>query len=275
MIEPAKYNADTRFKFRCHKGVKCFTLCCRNINIVLPPYDIIRIKNRLGMSSADFLKDYTRLEFLGQTQLPVIVLNMLDEKGGQCPFVTTEGCAIYADRPSTCRYYPVGMATSKKKEKTPGEEEDFYFMVRENHCLGFNEEKEWTIGEWRVDQGADKYDEMNKGWMDIILRKKSFGPTAELSKKSLQMFFMVCSDIDRFRDFVLKSSFLKKYDVPPDTLEHIKNDELALLAFGFEWLKSALFGSDAVKLKDGVLQAMVKEIKEKAGEIAAKNVRSD
>ena len=54
-IEPVKYNRDSRFRFKCHKDVKCFTKCCRGINITLSPYDIIRLKNRLNLSSEEFL----------------------------------------------------------------------------------------------------------------------------------------------------------------------------------------------------------------------------
>ena len=49
-IVPERIGADSRFKFKCHKDVKCFTKCCRGINIILTPYDIIRMKNRLGAS---------------------------------------------------------------------------------------------------------------------------------------------------------------------------------------------------------------------------------
>lgn len=270
MIEPTKYTPDSRFRFQCHKGVKCFTLCCRGISIVLPPYDIIRIKNRLKMSSEEFLQKYTKLDFLGQTQLPVISLKMLDEKDERCPFVTPDGCTIYSDRPSTCRYYPIGMTTCKEQNKEGVRKEDFYFMVRENHCLGFQEDKEWTVEEWRKDQGVDIYDEKNRGWMEIILRKKSYGPTAELGKNAIQMFFMVYSDIDKFKQFVFESSFLEKYDIGDETIAKIKRDELELMKFGFDWLKSALFGAEAVKLKDEVLQAKVQDLREKAGQAASK-----
>ncbi len=270
IIEPTQYTPDSRFRFRCHKGVKCFTLCCHSINIVLPPYDIIRIKNRLKMSSEEFLQKYTKLDFLGHTQLPVITLKMLDVEDGRCPFVTPDGCTIYSDRPSTCRYYPVGMTTCKEQNKEGVRKEDFYFMVRENHCLGFQEDKEWTVQEWRKDQGVDIYDEMNRGWMEIILRKKSYGPTAELGKKAIQMFFMVYSDIDRFKRFVFESSFLEKYNISDETIAKIKRDELELMKFGFDWLKSALFGAEAVNLKDEVLQAKVQDLREKAGQAASK-----
>jgi len=59
-IKPVRLSADSKFKFECHKGVKCFTKCCRDINIALTPYDIIRLKNRLQLSSDEFLAMYTQ-----------------------------------------------------------------------------------------------------------------------------------------------------------------------------------------------------------------------
>ena len=50
---------DSRFKFSCQPGVTCFNQCCRDVNILLTPYDVLRLKNRLGISSGEFLKKYT------------------------------------------------------------------------------------------------------------------------------------------------------------------------------------------------------------------------
>jgi hypothetical protein len=52
---------------------------------------------------------------------------------------------------------------------------------------------------------------------------------------------MVSYDIDRFRDFVLESSFLKRYPMDDQTVENIKTDDVALLTYGMTWLKSVLF----------------------------------
>ena len=144
------------------------------------------------------------------------------------------------------------MASFREQEIEPTGE-DFYFMVRESHCLGFDADKEWTVKEWRKDQGAEPYDEINTGWMELMLRKKSFGFQAELSEESRAMFFMVSTNVDKLKRFIFESSFLDKYDVEKDILEQIKTDELALLKFGFDWLQSALFGADKVKLKEKVL----------------------
>jgi hypothetical protein len=52
---------------------------------------------------------------------------------------------------------------------------------------------------------------------------------------------MVSYNIDKFREFVFESTFLRRYPVDAQTLEEIRNDEVALLRFGVRWLTSVLF----------------------------------
>ena len=47
------------FSFQCHSGLACFNKCCRNINLFLYPYDVLRLRKKLGISSDDFLDKYT------------------------------------------------------------------------------------------------------------------------------------------------------------------------------------------------------------------------
>ena len=262
-IEPRKYTPDSRFRFSCHKGMDCYTHCCSDLNIILTPFDIIRMKNRLQLTCDQFLAIYTKPEMLARTKLPVVTLKMLDDDNKSCPFITPEGCIIYEDRPLSCRYYPLGMAAFREQEIQPTGE-DFYFMVREAHCLGFETDNEWSVSEWRTDQGVDPYDEINEGWMEFMLRKKSFGFQAELSEEGRAMFFMVSSNVDKLRRFIFESSFLEKYEVEEELLEQIRTDDVALLKFGLDWLQSALFGADKVKLKEHVQEEHKKRAEEEA-----------
>ncbi len=252
-VVPVKLTGESRFKFRCHPGVKCFTACCSNINIVLPPYDLLRLRKRLGMTSEDFINKYCEIEILAKTLLPVITLKMRDDEKRSCPFLTPQGCTVYEDRPNICRYYPVGMATLRKRDSETGRDE-FYFMTKEDHCKGFEEDKEWTIDEWRKDQQADLHDEMNRGWMEILIKKKSFGER-EFPDIKNKMFFMVSTNLDYFREFVFGSTFLETYDLPADLIEKIKTDDAELLKLAYEWLKSAMFAEETLKFKEGVLEA--------------------
>jgi len=238
-ISPEKLSLDSTFKFRCHKDISCFTTCCRGINILLTPYDIIRLKKRLGLSSEEFLAIYTEVQLLEKTELPVVTLKLADDDKESCPYVRKDGCLVYEDRPTTCRYYPVGVASLMHREGA--DDEGFYFFVNEPHCRGFEEDQEWTIREWRKDQGVDVHDDMNAEWTDLVVRKRSFPPNIKLTEKAKQLFFMVSYNIDKFRDFVFESTFLQRFDVDAETRERMKTDDVALLNFGVTWLKEVLF----------------------------------
>ena len=243
-IEPIRLGPQSKFMFRCHPGVSCFTQCCRGINIILTPYDIIRLKHRLQLSSQQFLAIYTEPQLLEKTDLPVVTLKMvadetIDSEQKTCPFVNPDGCVVYPDRPTACRYYPLGMATLSYQESP--DDQEFYFFVNEPHCLGFKEAKLWTVAEWRHDQGVDVYDRVNSEWTDLVIRKRSFSPAMTLTEQSKRMFFLVSYNLDQFREFVFQSTFLKRYEVDAATVERIKQDDLALLDFGLKWLRSAFF----------------------------------
>ncbi len=237
-IPPVQLTANSTFKFACHKGLSCFTRCCRGINITLTPYDIIRLKNRMQITSDEFLAIYTVPHLLEKTDLPVVTLKMMDDEDKSCPFVREEGCIVYEDRPTTCRYYPLGVGSLSHKEQ---QTEGFYFFVQEDHCRGFEEDREWTVDEWRRDQGVDIYDAVNAEWTDLIVRKRSIPSNIRLTQKTKNMFFTASYNIDQFRRFVFESSFLDLYDVDKKTVERIQADELELLEFGFQWLRWLLF----------------------------------
>lgn len=251
-ITPVQLSLESRFRFRCHKDVPCFTQCCRGINIMLTPYDIIRMKNRLRISSSEFLAVYTKPELLEKTDLPVVTLKLLDDDQQSCPFVRPDGCIIYQDRPTTCRYYPLGVASLSHKEEQEG---GFYFFINEPHCRGFEEEKEWTVGEWRKDQGVDVHDDINAEWTELIVRKRSIPKNIRLTDKTKTMFFTASYDIDRFRRFVFESSFLTLYEVDAETVAAIREDEIALLRFSFQWLKWLLFKEGSFKMNEAAAQA--------------------
>jgi len=248
-IPPEQLSLSSKFKFNCHKGVKCFTDCCRGINIMLTPYDIVTMRKKLDLTSEEFLAAFTKPELLEKADLPVVTLKLLDDKRKSCPFVDDkEGCAIYNDRPTTCRYYPLGVGSlSYSGEK--GEKDEFFFSVKESHCKGFDENKEWTVAKWREDQQVDLRDEVNDGWMELIVRKKSLPENMKLAQESKKIFFLACYNIDKFKEFVFKSTFLKRYDFSDEKIKAIKNDDIKLLQFGFDWLKANFFQAGTKEFK--------------------------
>lgn len=243
IFEPLDGN---RFRFLCHRDMECFTRCCAALNLVLMPCDILRLKRRLGLSSGEFLTRYTEMRFDRHPRFPMVVLKMTDEEGKRCPFLRPEGCAVYEDRPSACRIYPIGRAAMN-----PGREggtQEKYFVVREEHCLGFRESRDWTIEEWVTDQGLKEYDRMNSAWLDIVTSTQSLGQEKDIPQK-IQMFSMASYNLDAFRSFVFKSKFLDLFDVSPELRDRLGADDEALLAFAMDWLKFSLYGMKTMKLR--------------------------
>ncbi|MCI5120853.1 MAG: YkgJ family cysteine cluster protein [Candidatus Electrothrix sp. AUS4] len=263
-IMPEKLTLDSPLQFECHPGVSCFTACCHNIQIVLTPYDILVLRKRLNMAAHDFIVQYTEPAYLEKTDMPGVRIKLTEDKQA-CPFVTPEGCTVYEDRPSACRYYPVGMADFHEggKEEEGNQEEKFFFLVKEPHCKGFEEPKKWTIGEWRADQGVDLRDEMNKEWLRLVMRRKSFGHQANLSEAAQRMFFMASTDLDHFRRFILESSFLDTYEIDDESLEKLKTDDVALMLFSFQYLANTLFGAEGMNIKKEKIAQKVEEIRQR------------
>ena len=280
-IMPQKLTLDSKIKFRCHPGVSCFTACCGGIKIVLTPYDILILTRRLNIPAHEFLHLYTLPTYLEKTDMPGVMIKMRDEDN-KCPFVTAEGCTVYSDRPSACRYYPVGMADfheAGSKDGQGGEisgaDDKFYFLVKEDYCKGHEEDKVWTVAEWREDQGVDVRDEMNREWLRLIMRRKSHGHQANLSEQAKRMFFMASTDLSHFRRFVFESSFLSTYDVAPELLEKIKEDDVELMHFSFRYLASSLFGvkDPDFTIKSEKIQAKVSQMKQKQDDSVVQAIR--
>jgi Fe-S-cluster containining protein len=246
-VQPVRLTPESRFKFRCHPGVPCFTDCCGKTTIIITPYDILRLKERLGITSGEFLEKYTRREEHDKSGLPLVVMDM-PRFGGVCPFVRpVTGCQVYSDRPATCRYYPVGQGMLITEEGL----DEFYFLIKEPHCKGFESDTLWTVQSWKEDQGADYYDDMNKEWKAMMLRRSSKGKP-DIDERTQNLFYMVMYDLDQFRRFVFKSRFLEIFTVDDDTQQRIYEDDLELMKFGYDYLKMVLKIKDTeeVKLKN-------------------------
>src|SRR5512147_1995441 len=125
------FTLDEKFKFACHKGLSCYNTCCRDVNIFLTPYDVLRMRRGTGLSSEEFLQRHT-VALLSEEGLPLLVLKMKEDAKKTCPFVAPDGCSIYQDRPWSCRMYPVFPVSSEEKE----------FLIEEKAaCLGFREDQ--------------------------------------------------------------------------------------------------------------------------------------
>ena len=240
---PKYLNISDKVKFSCHKKIECLNKCCRDVNIFLTPYDIVRLKNAIGISSQEFLYKYTVSPFSKEQKIPVILLK-LREEDKICLFVEKEGCEVYTDRPRACRMYPIAENTHDISGKTNKP----FFLIEDDFCLGHKENKAITVSDYLNNQGLGKYNEMLEYFNQIISHKNIIEGN-RLNEKQIGMFYMTCYNIDKFREFIFESTFLKRFEIGEEEIEKIQNDDVELLKFGSKWLRFSLFGEQLIKIK--------------------------
>lgn len=228
------------FRFACHPGVPCFGACCSDLNLMLTPYDVLRLRRALGEDSRAFVTGRTELALAPDTGLPQLKLRMLDAPGAPCPFLRAEGCAVYADRPGACRTYPLGRATRPDPEGRPDAVRERFFLVREPHCRGFEEPTEQTSAAWLADQGLPAYNAANDRVMALLARIKESGRPAQ--PKHANMALLALYQQDAFARFLADMKVLDRLDLPAERRAAILADEEARLAFALDWLEMLIFG---------------------------------
>jgi len=235
----------SEFEFECHPGVECFTLCCRNVDLTLYPYDIIRLKSALGMDSEDFVRTHIFLQKGGNPFFPTVKLKLHDADGKPCPFLNEQGCSVYHDRPSACRTYPLERAVDRSTSR--GQREEFYFMTDHDYCKGHKERKLFTVKNWIRNQKLNEFNAMNAMWteIDTLFAQNPWKGEGAGGEKQ-QLAFMVCYNIDGFRRFADTHSLLKQFKLDKDFRKRILAEDSELQKFGFEWLKFLLGGRSSL-----------------------------
>lgn len=258
-VVPETFGGDREIRFRCRKGIACWNACCSNIDITLTPYDLLRLKRRLGLDSGAFLREYTVPFEMEKDGIAGVKLRPV-EGGSACRFMTPDGCAVYGDRPTACRYYPVALLAMRKQGESM--DRDSYALVKEAHCLGHEEPRTITVADYRREQGLEEYDALARGWRQLVLKKMSSGPAVgKPSRKSRELFFMACYDLDRFRAFVSSEAFGALYDIPEAEMREALANDTALMLFAFRFLRQALFGEATLAVRADVAQERLQRLR--------------
>ncbi|MDY6824938.1 MAG: YkgJ family cysteine cluster protein [Thermodesulfobacteriota bacterium] len=233
---------DDHFYFACNPGVPCFNACCGDLSQYLTAYDILRLKNHLGMSSSDFLAAYTSQHIGGESGLVVVSLKP-DPASSElrCPFVGPEGCQVYEDRPSSCRAYPLARVAARSRET--GAITERYMLMKEPHCQGFDQERTLTVRQWITEQGLEPYNRANDLMMELISAKNRFSPGQQLDLAARNIFYTGCYDLDRFRQEVLETGKLDDVGFDEDRRQAAKTADEVLLPMALEWVKRMLYGT--------------------------------
>lgn len=235
---PVRMDADHVFQFNCGPGVPCFTQCCQDVTIVLTPYDVIRLKNALGIHSDEFLDRYSIILSKENRLIPMVVLRMREEDK-RCPFVSEDGCKVYPDRPWACRMFPLDM----------NDDGTFAYVADASRCQGLQQEEKRRIADWLVEQGVPVYDEMNSLFSHIT--SPLMAQDLDITNPQIhKMMFMSLYNLDKFRKFIFESTFLNRFHIDAILIEKINRSDLELLKFSFNWIKFGLFGQKTLAVKE-------------------------
>jgi len=241
---------DDSFTFYCGRDLDCFTKCCCDVSIVLTPYDVLRLKKALRMDSTEFLEKHT-LPLFGPDQKFRLLILRMDAQSKRCPFISELGCEVYAARPWACRMYPLGVA--KPKNPTPTEQ-PFHFVLHEELCHGHGQGEARSVREWVTDQGIEEYEMMGASFQELALHE-FWSREPALTPPQVEMFYMACYDLDRFRRFVFESRFLELFEVDEARVEALRHDDEELLEFALQWLRFSLFQEKTMKIRREVAEA--------------------
>jgi Fe-S-cluster containining protein len=235
------------FPFSCHSKIGCFNRCCADVNIVLTPLDVLRLARRTGITTTEFLTENCLHPVTKDLKLPIVMLRMSDTDEKSCRFVGEQGCTVYEDRPWACRMYPVGMAIPPARAGV--DPQPLHFLFEDDYCEGRHESGRWTVAEWRANQGLPEREAVETGFHELVSHPWFIGGR-HLDAPRMEMFHMACYDLDRFRQFVFGSTFLDRFDLSPELLESIREDDQELLCFAFRWLRYALFAEPTLAVRE-------------------------
>jgi Fe-S-cluster containining protein len=229
---------DEPFYFSCSKQIPCFNKCCRDLNQFLTPYDVLRLKTCLGLSSQLFLKRFTVRHTGPETGFPVIAFKTDPKSDHVCPFVSDQGCRVYHDRPASCRMYPIARAVSRSR--TTGRISEHFAILRESHCQGHQQQNRQTVREWIESQGLKPYNKHNDLILELIYRKNRMKP-GPLEPKAYDQFYLALYDLDAFREKALDNHLFNLLTIDRKTYEKAAQEDTALLKVGIDLLKNTIF----------------------------------
>lgn len=220
------------FSFACHREVACFTRCCHELELALTPYDVLRIRQGTGLSSADVLDRYVIIEQEANDVFPRMYLTMVDDGAASCVFLGRQGCSIYRHRPGACRMYPLGRATMK----SGADLEEHFVLLHEPHCLGFGQPVLTRVHAYLQSQELAPYNRFNDRLADLTLHEK-IRHGLRLNQSQRRAFILALYDLDTFRSALLAG------EIPNAAGDHsaLVHDDEALLEFGLHWIAGLLF----------------------------------
>ena len=173
--------------------------CCFDIDILLNPYDILRLRSHLGCTTSDLIeRGLVEIFPGGNSGLPLamITFRKVDEQTSLCPFMApvvageklrelTKGkdklniedleaaripkrlaCGIYPARPTVCRSSPLGRMSVRSKE---GEDtRNLFYQPPTPSCPACQGEGHVKVGKWIEDNNVQPYWDASERFQNLF-----------------------------------------------------------------------------------------------------------
>jgi len=227
-----------RFDFACGERRSCFNSCCGDLHQALTPYDVLRLRGRLGIGMAEFLSLYGQRHTGPTTGMPVVTLRPLPGPEKRCPFVTESGCRVYPDRPSSCRVYP--LARLLRRDQASGECREEFYLLREPHCKGFDRSAGQSVAEYLERQELAPYNRINDRMVELIglqQRRQAAVTPGALSEEAI---YVALYDLERLRTGILSGRMPDGTPPGPEMLRAADQGDEELLIAAMAWLVGRL-----------------------------------
>jgi Fe-S-cluster containining protein len=237
MSQMRRLAPEDTFCFRCHQDVPCLNACCADSNVPLTPYDVVRLRDRLGQGSDSFLAQHTVIETSDELGVRMVHLAMESEDHPLCPFAKAEGCAVYQDRPSACRTFPLGRSLRAAPDGKSAAEE--YVLLDPPFCKGFVAgSPEFTATGYVEDQGLEIYHRFNNRYMGLLVQWQTRGLRA--AAQTSDLIFTALYRVDAFAEVIEQQDLLAQSGAPERLHDKILSDEPQRLWFAFKFLERML-----------------------------------
>jgi len=209
-----------RFAFKCQKCSNC----CSMTKLLIYPFDIINLCEKLRITSEEFHKKYTYFVF--------------DDNGiARCMLRTNPACAfndkvctVYEARPLRCMMFPVGRMYKGGKA---------VYMLPDAGCAGFRSGKKQSIEQW-IREIPQELHTFSAQWSKFLSRLKKSG--LPLKDKLFAMFFikifydfdneLVYREVPQFRELSTKEKMQAMYELAEKYLFHFEEIKKGLEKIG-------------------------------------------
>lgn len=155
MSELKKIPKDGEVRFRCTMSGNC----CRNMEIFLNPYDVLKLSEVLKKTTGEVIRD--ELLFLKSKGQLFSRPILKKARSGSCSFNRDRKCMIHPSRPLSCRLFPLARLN-----------QEFYLQETE-YCLGIHQKDRQPLSSYLKQEESEDWLALSEECHQVIQEGES------------------------------------------------------------------------------------------------------